>query len=60
MTYPFPIEGLSGSFLLLPYFIEIPAFKANSVYPDQTPQNAACDLGLYCLPVFLLWHARHK
>ena len=27
---------------------------ANSGYPDQTPQNAAFDLGLHCLPVTLL------
>ena len=24
---------------------------ANSVDPDQTPQNAASDLGLHCLPL---------
>ena len=28
--------------------------------PDQTPQNAASDLGLHCLSVSLLWGARHK
>ena len=27
---------------------------ANSVDPDQTPQNAASDLGLHCLPMSLL------
>ena len=27
---------------------------ANSGDPDQTPQNAASDQGLYCLPVTLL------
>ena len=26
--------------------------KANSTDPDQTPQNAASDLGLHCLPGF--------
>ena len=25
--------------------------QANSVDPDQTPQNAASDLGLNCLPM---------
>ena len=27
---------------------------ANSVVPDQTPHNAASDLGLHCLPIFCL------
>ena len=31
---------------------------ANSVDPDQTPQNAASDLGLQCLLKSLLWDAR--
>ena len=26
---------------------------ADSVAPDQTPQNAASDLGLHCLQVYL-------
>ena len=30
------------------YIIEL---FANSGEPDQTPQNAASDLGLHCLPV---------
>ena len=46
--------------LLLPCVIRIPVFNANSVNPDQTPQNAASDLGLHCLPMSLLWDARHK
>ena len=41
-------------------FQEIPIFNAKSVDPDQTPQNAASDPGLYYLPVSLLWDARHK
>ena len=53
-TGPFPIEGVSGEFLLLPCFIEITVINANSVDPDQTPRSAASDLGLHCLPVFLL------
>ena len=40
LTGPFPKEGVSGSFLLLPCFIEIPVFNANSVDPDQTPHAA--------------------
>ena len=34
--------------------------KANRVDPDQTPRSAASDLDLYCLPMSLLWDARHK
>ena len=37
--------------LLIPCFIEIPVFNANSAGPDQTPRNAASDLGLHCLPM---------
>ena len=47
-------------FLLLRRFIEIPVLNANSVDPDQTPRYAASDLGLHCLPMLLLWDARHK
>ena len=50
------ISGVSGQFLFLTFFIESPVFNANSVDPDQTPP----DLGLYCLPVSLLWEARDK
>ena len=35
-----------------------PVFNANSVDPDQMPQNA--DLGLHCLPVTLLAVSRLK
>ena len=34
--------------------------NANSVDPDQTPQNEASDLDLHCLPMSLLWDTRHK
>ena len=37
-----------------------PLLNANSVDPDQTPQNAASDLGLYCLPMSILWDAGLK
>ena len=45
---------MSGYFLLLQCFIEIPVFNANSADPDQTPQNMASILGLHCLPTALL------
>ena len=34
--------------------------NANSLNPDQTSRSAASDLGLYCLPMSLLWDARLK
>ena len=34
--------------------------NANSVDPDERLHIAASDLGLYCLPMFLLWYARLK
>ena len=42
------------------FYIEIPYLMQNSVDPDQTPLCAASDLGLHCLPMSLLWDARHK
>ena len=50
LTGPFPVEGVSDYFLLLPCFTEIHAFNANSVDPDLTPR----------LPMSLLWGSRHK
>ena len=32
----------------------------NSVDPDQMQHSAASGLGLHCLPMSLLWEARHK
>ena len=52
-TSPFPVKGVSGKFLLLPWFTEIPVLNANSVDPDYTPRSAASDLGLHCLPMSL-------
>ena len=46
--------------LLLSCLIEIPVLNANSVAPDQTPRSVASDLGLHCLPMSILWVARHK
>ena len=55
----FPVKEVSGSYLLLPWFTEIPVLNANSVDPDQTPRSAASDLGLRCLLMSLLWDTRH-
>ena len=46
--------------LLLKCFIEKSIFNATSVDPDQTPRSSASDLVLHCLPMSLLWDARHK
>ena len=48
-------KGVMLVYLLLPCFIEIPVFHANSEDPDQTPPSAASDLGLHCLSMSLLW-----
>ena len=45
---------MSGWFLLLLCFIEIPVFNASSVDPDQMLHSASSDLGLHCLPITLL------
>ena len=50
----------SDSFFIIKIFYRIPVFFANSVDPDQTPQTAASDLGLHCLPMSLLRDARQK
>ena len=47
-------------FLSFLCFVESSVFNANSVDPDQMPRSAASDLGLNCLPMSLLWVARHK
>ena len=46
--------------LLLPGFIEIPVFNANSLDPHQTPHSAVSNLWLDCLLMSYLWGARHK
>ena len=46
--------------LLLSCFVEIPEFNANSVDPDQTLHFVVSDLSLHCLPMSLLWEARHE
>ena len=40
-------------FIITYCFIEIIVFNANSVDPDQMPQNVASDLGLHFLPTFM-------
>ena len=47
-------------FLSLSCFVEISELHANSIDSDQTPRSVASDLGLHCLPLSLLWDARHK
>ena len=51
---------VSGKFLLLLCFIEIPVFNANSVDCDQSPHSVVSDLGLQCLPITLLGVSRLK
>ena len=59
-TRSFQYKGyLVSVYCLLPYFIEIPDPKSNSVDPDQMPQSAASDLDLHCLPMSILCAARH-
>ena len=57
---PFLIERVSSWSLLLQCFVEIPVVNTNSVEPYKKPQTAATDLGKQCLPMLLLWDARHK
>ena len=47
-TGPFPVQGVSGFFLIIPCFIEIPVVNANSVDFDQSLRSATSDLGLHC------------
>ena len=47
-------------FIMTMFHKKNPVINANSADPDQMLQNAVSDLGLHCLPVFLLWDARPK
>ena len=49
---------MSSQFLLSSDFVEGSELNANSVDPNQT--CAVSDLGLYCLPLALLWDARPR
>ena len=51
---------MSGWFFITDSFVEIPELNANGLDPDQTPHDAAFDLGLNCFPMSLLWDARRK
>ena len=42
----FQFTGCLVSFLVLLFIIEISAFNANSLDPDQMPRSAASELGL--------------
>ena len=42
---------MSGKFLSLLCFIEIPVTNANSVDSDQMLHSVASDLGLHCSPI---------
>ena len=50
------ISYIGGIWLvfIFPWSIWVSEINANSVAPDQTPQNAASDQGLHCLPMSLL------
>ena len=41
-------------------YFKSPLFNANSLDPVQTLHSVPPDLGLHCLPVSILWDARHK
>ena len=50
-------------FLNCSFFIKIYYRDFSTKYRvdlDQTPRFAASEFGLYCLPLSLLWDARHK
>ena len=46
----------------LPYLLYVfgQTAWANSLDPDQTPQNAASDQGLHCLPLTQLFYIHSK
>ena len=50
---PFKIKRVSGYFLLLLCFIEIPVFNANCADSDETPRSGS-DLDIHCLTLSLL------
>ena len=54
------ISRVSGQFLLVLCFLEIPVVNANSVYSDLRPHSAASDLGLHSLPITHLGVSRLK
>ena len=54
----FPVEWGLFSYIIIMFYGKYPIFNANRVDPDQTLHSAASDLGLYCLPMSLLWDAK--
>ena len=58
-TSPFPTKACLVSFYYY-HILEKFLYLTQIMYPDQTIQNVASDLGLHCLPVPLLWDAKHK
>ena len=56
----FYIKAVWLVIITLSCFVEIYGLNANSVDPDQTPRSAATDLGLHCLPMFILCDTRLK
>ena len=54
------VSYIRGIWLVLSYFIEISELNSNNVDTDQTSRSVASNLGLYCLPMPLLYDARHK
>ena len=46
--------------LLSSWFIEITELNASFVETGQRSHSAASDLGLHCLPMSILWDAKHK
>ena len=59
-TGPFPTEGASSYFILLPCSTVIPVVNANSVDPDQMPSSAVSDPGPHCLPISILRDTMRK
>ena len=41
LDWSISLKGVSGKFLLLPWFTEIPVLNANSVDPDQMPRSVS-------------------
>ena len=56
----FKYKGCQVTFLLTQYFLEIPVVNAKQCRPWSDATFAASDLGLHCLPMSILWDARHK
>ena len=57
---PFPVEGGVWFVLLFSFIIEIPTRNANSVDPDQTPHDAASDLGLHVCHIECHFHEMNE